>query len=78
MTIVAQFIAMCDECRATFGDGTDYLIHDDLIHDLRVSGWETSDDTHRCVRCVRIEQDDRPYQGPPHHHPLSPWPLRWD
>ena len=78
VTIAAQFIATCDECHATFEDGTYYVTFDDLVHDLRVSGWETSDNAHLCVRCVRIEREDRPYQGPPQHHPSSPLPLGRD
>lgn len=65
MTIDTQWIAKCDTCEERFEDDTEYVLRDDLVHDLKGAGWEhNDDDTHTCRRCLRRIEEDHPYAGP--------------
>lgn len=81
MTIRTVYIASCDECESDFEDGTEYSSVDDLEHDMKAGHWESDGEHHRCSRCIRAEEADRPYQGPIPHGPPSGFVNRamsWD
>jgi hypothetical protein len=58
-TVTVQvFNARCDRCGAPH-DTDDYSDRDDLVHDLRVDGWEL-DAEDICPACLRRDALDRP------------------
>lgn len=57
-TTVTVWNARCDRCDAEH-DTPDYSDRDDLLHDLRVMGWEL-DDLDVCPACLHRDALDRP------------------